>query len=120
MLALWRQISMADMAASAPTASWGPRKSRPASGAATAAGVAILYEARVSDITVEGDSFTARAAGDRAKVPEQIAGVLAGTVELTALDARLVQPYYAKQLARSAGLALSMEMDGADVVVKAA
>ena len=71
-------------------------------------------------VTVEGDTFTARAAGDRAKVPEQISGVLAGTTELTALDARLVQPYYAKQLARSAGLALSMDMDEADVVVKAA
>jgi hypothetical protein len=31
-----------------------------------------------------------------------------------------VQPYYAKQLARSAGLSLSMDMDEADVVVKAA
>ena len=71
-------------------------------------------------VTVEGDTFTARAAGDRAKVPEQIAGVLAGTVELTALDARLVQPYYAKQLSRSAGLTLTMDMDGADVLVKAA
>ena len=71
-------------------------------------------------VTVEGDTFTARAAGDRAKVPEQISGVLAGTTELTALDARLVQPYYAKLLARSAGLSLSMDMDEADVVVKAA
>ena len=71
-------------------------------------------------VTVEGDTFTARAAGDRAKVPEPIAGVLAGTTELTALDARLVQPYYAKALARSAGLSLSMAMDGTDVVVKAA
>ena len=64
--------------------------------------------------------FTARAEGDRAKVPEAIAQVLDGTLELTDLDARLVQPYYAKQLARSAGLSLSMGMDGADVVVKAA
>ena len=71
-------------------------------------------------VSVEGDTFTARAAGDRAKVPEPVAQVLAGTVELTALDARLVQPYYAKQLARSAGLTLTMEMDGADVLVKAA
>ena len=70
-------------------------------------------------ITVEGDAFTARAVGDRAKVPETIAQVLDGTLELTTLDARLVQPYYAKQLARSAGLALSMVLDGADVVVKA-
>ena len=71
-------------------------------------------------VRVEGDQFTARAAGDRAKVPEQITQVLDGTIELTGLDARLVQPYYAKQLARSAGLALSMGLDGADVVVKAA
>ena len=70
-------------------------------------------------ITVEGDAFTSRAVGDRAKVPETIAQVLDGTLELTTLDARLVQPYYAKQLARSAGLALSMVLDGADVVVKA-
>jgi histidine phosphotransferase ChpT len=71
-------------------------------------------------VDVEGDVFSARAQGDRAKVPEAIAQVLDGTLELTGLDARLVQPYYAKQLARSAGLSLNMGMDGADVVVKAA
>jgi histidine phosphotransferase ChpT len=71
-------------------------------------------------VTVEGDRFSARAQGDRAKVPDAIAQVLDGTLELTSLDARLVQPYYAKQLARSAGLSLSMGMDGADVVVTAA
>ena len=71
-------------------------------------------------VTAAGGSFAARAAGDRAKVPEQIAQVLDGTVELTALDARLVQPYYARELARSAGLTLTMAMDGADVVVTAA
>ena len=74
----------------------------------------------VVTLTVEGNGFTARAVGDRAKVPEQIAQVLAGTVELTALDARLVQPYYARQLARAAGLSLAMAMDGPDVVVTAA
>ncbi len=71
-------------------------------------------------ITVDGDSFTARASGDRAKVPDALGQVLDGSFELTSLDARLVQPYYAKQLARSAGLTLSMGLDGADVVVKAA
>jgi histidine phosphotransferase ChpT len=71
-------------------------------------------------VLVEGDTFTARAQGDRAKVPETIAQVLDGSLELTSLDARLVQPYYAKQLARSAGLTLAMAMDGADVLVKAA
>ena len=70
-------------------------------------------------VSVEGESFQTRAAGDRAKVPDAMAQVLDGTMELTGLDARLVQPYYAKQLARSAGLKLTMAMDGADVLVKA-
>ena len=74
----------------------------------------------VITVTADGDAFTARAQGDRAKVPEAIAQVVDGTLELSTLDARLVQPYYAKQLAQSAGLTLSMAMDEADVVVKAA
>ena len=68
-------------------------------------------------IEVEGEVFTARAQGERAKVPEAIAEVVTGTADLTLLDARLVQPYYAKMLAGSAGLTLTMTMDGADVVV---
>jgi histidine phosphotransferase ChpT len=74
----------------------------------------------VVTVTADGDVFTARAQGDRAKVPEALVQVLDGTMELSVLDARLVQPYYAKQLAQSAGLALSMAMEDADVVVKAA
>ena len=73
----------------------------------------------VVTVSSEGEAFTARAQGDRAKVPEAISGVVDGTADLSTLDARLVQPYYAKQLAQSAGLALTMAMDGADVVVKA-
>ena len=73
-------------------------------------------------VTVEavGDGFTARAKGERAKVPEAISQVLDGTADLGTLDARLVQPYYAKMLAQSAGLKLAMTMDGEDVVVRAA
>jgi len=74
----------------------------------------------VVTVTVEGDVFTARARGDRAKVPEAIAQVVDGTADLALLDARLVQPYYAKLLAQSAGLVLTMAMDGEDVVVRAA
>ena len=71
-------------------------------------------------VAVDGETFTARAQGERAKVPEAIAQVLDGSADLNVLDARLVQPYYAKLLAQSAGLALSMAMDGDDVLVKAA
>ena len=70
-------------------------------------------------VAVDGDTFTARAEGERAKVPEAIGQVVDGTADLGVLDARLVQPYYAKQLAASAGLTLSMAMDGEAVVVGA-
>lgn len=70
-------------------------------------------------VTAEGDTLLARARGERAKVPEPLAQVLDGTADLNVLDARLVQPYYAKLLAHSAGLALTMAMDGEDVLVKA-
>jgi histidine phosphotransferase ChpT len=71
-------------------------------------------------VSVNGDTFTARASGDRAKVPEALAQVVEGTADLATLDARLVQPYYTKMLAQSAGLQLSLDMDGEDVVVRAA
>jgi histidine phosphotransferase ChpT len=74
----------------------------------------------VVTVTVNGDAFEVRAAGERAKVSEPLAEVLAGKADLATLDARLVQPYYAKQLAEAAGLSLSMAMDGEAVCVRAA
>jgi histidine phosphotransferase ChpT len=74
----------------------------------------------VVTVTAEGDVFTARAQGDRAKLPEPVVQVVDGLADLATLDARLVQPYYARQLAQSAGLTLTMTMEGEDVVVKAA
>ncbi|HMT14195.1 MAG TPA: histidine phosphotransferase family protein [Aestuariivirga sp.] len=70
-------------------------------------------------VSVEGDAFTVRAKGDRARVPEPMAEVLAGRAALESLDARLVQPYYARILADAAGLELAMAMDGEDVLVTA-
>lgn len=70
-------------------------------------------------VTVEGNTLAVRAEGERAKVPEAMAQVLQGTADLDTLDARLVQPYYAKVLAQSAGLTLTMVMDGDAVVVRA-
>ena len=83
--------------------------------------IAAIPRGGVVTVKAEGDVFTARAEGERAKVPEAIAEVVAGTADLNLLDARLVQPYYARQLAASAGLALSMAMDGdGAVLVRAA
>ena len=70
-------------------------------------------------VTAAGDRLAVRASGERAKISEPLAEVLAGTADLSLLDARLVQPYYSKQLAASAGLELSMAMDGDDVLVQA-
>jgi histidine phosphotransferase ChpT len=73
----------------------------------------------VVTVAANGDHLSVRAAGERAKISEPLAEVLAGTADLNLLDARLVQPYYSKQLATSAGLELSMAMDGDDVLVQA-
>jgi histidine phosphotransferase ChpT len=70
-------------------------------------------------VTVAGNDFMVRAAGPEARVPEKIAAVLQGTLDTAELDARLVQPYYARRLAESAGFTLEMAMDGADAVVRA-
>jgi histidine phosphotransferase ChpT len=76
---------------------------------------------RGGTVTVEaaGGGFTVRARGERAKLPEALAEVIEGRADLAGLDARLVQPYYASLLAKSAGLALKLAMEGDDVVVSA-
>ena len=70
----------------------------------------------VVTVTAEGRDFSVKAKGDRAKINEAIAGALNGAAELTSLDARLVQPYYARLLAEAAGLKLAMHMLEADTV----
>lgn len=101
-----------------------PRENRPKQQVKLALNMMLMAMAGIPrggvvTVNAEGDVFTARAQGDRAKVPDAIAQVVEGTADLSTLDARLVQPYYAKQLAQSAGLTLSMSMDGDDVLVKA-
>jgi histidine phosphotransferase ChpT len=70
----------------------------------------------VVKVAVDGRSFSVTAQGERAKVPQAMADVLTGAAALDTLDARMVQPYYAKLLAQSAGLSLTMGMSGDDVV----
>ena len=70
----------------------------------------------VVTVVVAGRDFSIHAKGERAKINESLAGALNGTTELAMLDARLVQPYYARLLAEAAGLELSMHMQGDDTV----
>jgi histidine phosphotransferase ChpT len=70
-------------------------------------------------VSAAGGDFSVRAQGERAKVPEAMAEIIAGKADLASLDARLVQPYYTRLLALSAGRRLAMTLDGEDVLVAA-
>jgi histidine phosphotransferase ChpT len=70
----------------------------------------------VVTVSVDGRHFSVKAKGERAKLPQAMVDVLTGAAAIDTLDARMVQPYYAKLLAESAGLQLSMAMAGDDLV----
>jgi histidine phosphotransferase ChpT len=82
-------------------------------------GITGIPRGGVVTVSADGEGFIVRARGERAKLPENIASVIDGNFDPAALDARLVQPYYAMRLAASAGMALTMALDGEDVVVRA-
>ena len=71
-------------------------------------------------VAAEGRTFTVSAKGERAKVPQAMADVLTGSTPADLLDARMVQPYYARLLAQSAGLELAMAMGEEDQMVVSA
>jgi len=80
-------------------------------------GIAGIPRGGTVTVSVEGRSFKVSAKGERAKVPQALADVLSGQTAVESLDARLVQPYYARILAKSAGLGISMGLEGEDTVV---
>ena len=103
-----------------------PRENRPKSEVKLLLNMVLLAIAGIPrggvvTVAVEGRAFTVTAKGERAKVPQAMADVLTGAAPLETLDARLVQPYYTRILAESAGLTVAMAMEGDDtMVVKAA
>jgi histidine phosphotransferase ChpT len=74
----------------------------------------------VVTVSAEGQNLVVRAKGERAKINEAMGQALAGTADLTTLDARLVQPYYARMLAEIAGLEINMAMESEDTLIVAA
>jgi histidine phosphotransferase ChpT len=70
----------------------------------------------VITMTTEGAGFMVRAKGDRAKLKEAMVAVIDGTSDLNTLDARLIQPYYARMLSHAQNLKLSMAMEAEDTV----
>jgi len=63
-------------------------------------------------------SFEIRCQGEKARVPEVVEQMLAGS-NGHALDAHSIQPYYALLIAKAAGMSLSARMDEDDVVLLA-
>jgi histidine phosphotransferase ChpT len=74
----------------------------------------------VVKVTAAGGDLAVRATGERAKLPQAMVDVLGGSTPLDQIDARLVQPYYTRVLAESAGLPIRFVMDGDDSVLVAA
>ena len=70
----------------------------------------------VITMMAEGTGFMVRAKGDRAKLKEAMVAVIDGTSDLNTLDARLIQPYYARMLSHAQNLKLSMAMEAEDTV----
>ena len=70
----------------------------------------------VITVTSQDDEMLVSAKGERAKINEGFAAVVAGQADLSTLDARMVQPYYARILAEAAGMDMTMAMEGDDTV----
>lgn len=75
------------------------------------------------EMTGEGDSagFVVTVAGLNARLPPHAAELIAGIPanEQGTIDAHAIQPYYTGQLARAAGMAVSLVKDGEQVVISA-
>lgn len=70
----------------------------------------------VVTVAADGQNLSVKAKGERAKINEGLAAALNGTADLATLDARLVQPYYARILAVAAGMSLTMTMESENTV----
>ena len=71
-------------------------------------------------ISGEGDasSFEARCQGESARVPENLAALMAGSTG-QALDAHTIQPFFTLRIAKAAGMSFKAESDGSDIVFSA-
>jgi histidine phosphotransferase ChpT len=80
---------------------------------------------RGGSLTVEGSgtgeqmNFKITATGLNARLPQPMAGLLAGGAEGQTIDAHAIQPYYTGLLARSCGLEATMQTEGEAIVVAA-
>jgi hypothetical protein len=64
-------------------------------------------------------SFVVRAKGDAAKLTDQVRSLLSGTNGV-AIDAHLIQAYYARRVAAAAGMVVAIDARDGEVELKAA
>jgi histidine phosphotransferase ChpT len=76
----------------------------------------------VSRATVEGEqgAFEITATGSHARIPAHVEELLDSQSESGTIDAHAVQPLYTGMVARAAGMAISLSIDGDTVTIKAA
>ena len=63
--------------------------------------------------------FVLRAHGQNARVPVHAESLLAAEPDNGIVDAHSIQPYYAGMIARASQMAVSIALDGEDVVITA-
>lgn len=76
----------------------------------------------VANAVVENDQghFTVTATGPNARLPGHAADLIAGRSESGGVDAHAIQPYYTGAIARAAGMAVSLTIEGEVVTLTAA
>jgi histidine phosphotransferase ChpT len=87
-----------------------------------ALGAVALPRGGVVNVAIEGTppevSFIVRAKGDSARLNDQVKSLLSGANGV-AVDAHLVQPYYARRVATAAGMTVTVEARDGEVDLKA-
>ncbi len=68
---------------------------------------------------VPAPDFVLRCAGPQARIPPAFEKLVPGTVDSAAVDAHVVQPYYAGLLAKACKMAVLCQLDGEEVVISA-
>ena len=88
-----------------------------------ALGAVALPRGGVVNVEIEGTppevSFIVKAKGDSARLNDHVKGLLSGANGV-AVDAHLVQPYYARRVATAAGMTVTVEARDGEVDLKAA
>ena len=83
-------------------------------------GGSIAVEVKAGETDDAAPVFTLSAKGPNARVPAHAESLLRGEPESGTVDAHAIQPFYTGLIAKAAGMAVTMTLDGDTVVIRAA